>query len=345
VLVGLAASALFGACSGEPEDAKPRIWIDAFERLIPQDARILVAASDLAVDGRGRVHVLDAGAAAVLRFDSIGALPVRLGLPSPEPLDSAATLALWGDTLCVFDPASGVLTRMDERGQLIDTTHFTGARPGQRWKPLNRTSALVATPEGDSALAIVTGTLGETLAALGPRSGSSRSAQPESAAELRAKIAAGEVPVGLKNRVLAAVGPDALWLAQQTEARVRRYSAGGELQMDAPVSTWDLNTVRGRFFWENTRTDREDVFPLSYFHDIEVVNGALWLMLAVPDEFAGILVVLDSEGATQATFKLTFVEGFRHFAVDAERDLVYLLDPDRGWLRAVAIPSELSASE
>jgi hypothetical protein len=69
------------------------------------------AVTDIAVDARGRLLVLDRGQSGVLVFDSLGRYERTIGRRGrgPGELLGAVRLTVWGDTICVSDPAQARL--------------------------------------------------------------------------------------------------------------------------------------------------------------------------------------------------------------------------------------------
>ena len=82
------------------------------------------------------------------------------------------------------------------------------------------------------------------------------------------------------------------------------------------------------FFRRNQEpTEIPSIFALRYISDVRTVGPDLWVLLNTGDENPGVMVILSSGGAKRRRVELPTVQGAGAFAVDSDRERLYLTVP------------------
>lgn len=296
--------------------------------------------SDLAVDGAGQVHLLDAGNAQLLVWSVTGEPLEPVALPTVPPMDTASSLAVVGDTLLVLDPAAGRMYGV-VHGTAQVRTEGLPTEQGTRVSLLDgATGASVARAlQGDALARMVSLDSGDSIP-LGPLV-VPRAPVPENEAARRL-LADGQIPDAYRNAVQLGADADGVSVALQTELRLRRYARDGTLEYELPVLSWDLNRFRADYMMGIDSATTGPVQPPRAFYDVARAGDVDWLLLG-PDELAALLMPVSYPAGALASIVLGPVEFVRHFAVDPERGRAYLFSPRLGRLLAVAFPQPLLA--
>ncbi len=310
------------------------------EVLVPDTSEQLSVPVDLALDGAGRLYVLDQGYSRILRVatDGVRKLIGQAG-KGPGEFTAPAALDVRFDTIRVDDRGNGRVVVLDSAGKSVRTYPIPPRLPGQMAFGANGEAAVATlgfTPAGLVQRLDSHGTPVQTYGAL--------VATPRrfwDFSEMKAEVRRGRVPSALRNQAIPVVARgEGTWLVLVAEGEVRRFDATGGQRWARRVLSPELDRIRERFFTTNRAEKSPSAFhPLQYFADAVGVGDELWLLIAMPESEPATIVVLDSSGVTARHYRVPALPGARALAVDEARRAIYLTSP----ASAVIVRAELPA--
>ncbi len=317
------------AC-GDTTQGPVRVTVAGAQTLLSTESELLGHPTDLAVDDRGRLYVLDGRMSQVVVLDSTGGVIRQFGRPGAGPgeLNRPGAMAVRRDTVVVLDSGNGRIQRWHTSGQHI------GVQPLEDFAVNGPTAVR---PSGQ--LAAARQGWGDVLVAILGPDGTPQGGvgtpvvEPPAfvdAREMRRQILDGQVPDFLRNMVMPVWHSESeLWLLLQAEGLVERHNLAGALLARTPLELPEADLIRDLFVTRNQEST--GLAPLAYASDAEVVRGTLWILLNLPDDHPAVIVQVDDAGAVVGILEFSDVHGARTLAVDAGGRRVYF-----------GIPSEAS---
>ena len=312
------------ACGDTGADGPVRSVVVGVQTVISTESELLAHPTDLTVDSRGRLYVLDGQNSQVVVLDSAGSMERQFGRPGAGPgeLNRPAAIAVQGDTVVVLDSGNGRIQRWRTSGEFVGVQQlegFTGSGPAA----LHPSGWLAASTLG------VGNVLVTILDAFGkPHGGLRAPVVPPLAmidiAEMKRQITNGEVPAFFRNMVTPVWHNESeIWVLLQTEGLVERYSIGGDLETTTQLQLPEAELIRADFFTRNQQAAGFGLVPLAYAADAEVVMETLWILLNLPEDHPAVIVLIDDAGAVTRIMEFSDVNGARSFAVGPGGRRVY----------------------
>ncbi|HEX8691392.1 MAG TPA: hypothetical protein VF746_03030 [Longimicrobium sp.] len=331
------AAALAAACRGEPA-AAPAVLAEA-DTVVAPESELLGVPVDLAVDGSGRVYVLDNALGRIVRLED-GARPTVLGRRGGGPGEMEGPLALRvdGDSIRVDDRGNGRALVLAADGAPVRSFPLPPRSPGALAFGARGEAAVATSGLSAAGLAVRLDAAGEPRGTLG-----ALLAPPVrilNFTAMKADVRRGRIPAVLRNAAIPVFGEGGgAWLVLAAEGAVRRYDAGGREVWSRPVRTPEVRAIRERFFSLN-RAEKSpySFYPLAYFADAAAVGEELWLLVNTPEEEPSVVLVLEGGGKLARRYILPGVFGARDLAVDEARGRLYLSVPSSAALLSVRLP-------
>lgn len=329
------------ACEAAKPRSEPAEFVIAdLDTLVRAEDEVLARPTELTLDERGLVYVLDAGDATIRVLDASGATVRTMGREGSGPgeLRSPRSLRVAGDTIRVLDGGNGRVQLFGRDGAFLGTRPMPGPATSGAVAFSPDGSALVALNGADSCLAQRFSPSGDP----GPRLG--EPVAPPSAVwdfvAIKEEIRQGAVPAILRNIVHPVLTHGgAAWLLLQAEGRIQHYTAADSLSWDIVVDAPEFASIRQDFFERNRADDAPFRFtPLSYFVQGTVVAGELWVLLRTPETEPSLILVLGADGVLRKRIRFANAQGIRGFALDETRRFVYLLAYQEASLLRARVP-------
>ncbi|MBW3654485.1 MAG: hypothetical protein KY444_00135 [Gemmatimonadetes bacterium] len=242
-------------CSGDRPPRVRDVTLNGARPLVTSESELLGRPSDVAVDERSRVYVLDYQMDRIVVLD--GANPPRVVGRSgsgPGEIKGATSLAVSHDTLRIVDRGNGRIQMLTADGRYARSYGLAKQTMGSE-ASISRTGATAFATYGiqSQALARVFDGAGRMRSELGRVVAPSDGVWDLTA--LKQEIANGRVPRSLLNRARPVLGREGAWLVHLAEPTVARYDAQGALLWSRTLDSPDLNRVRENFFAKNRAGD------------------------------------------------------------------------------------------
>ncbi len=322
LLAQMAALSALLACGDSGSLGPIRLTVAGARTVISTESELLAHPTDLVVDKRGRLYVLDARNSQVVVIDSAGSLDRQFGRPGAGPgeLNRPGAIAVQQDTVVVLDTGNARIQRWRTSGEFVGVQQlegFTGSGP------------VALHPSG--WLAVSTLGVGNVLVTIldpygKPQGGLRTPVVPPLAmvdfAEMKRQITNGEVPGFFRNVVLPVWHNESeIWVLLQAEGLVERYSIGGDLETRTQLQLPEADLIRADFFTRNRESPGRAT--LAYAADGEVVKGTLWILLNLPEDHPAVIVRIDDAGVVIGIMEFSDVHSAGTFAVDAAGERIY----------------------
>lgn len=296
--------------------------LSAPETLISTESGLLGSITDVAVAPDGTVYLVDMQANTIHVVDSTGTRSIGREGAGPGEFMRPASLAIWHDTLGVVDFENGRLQFLTLDGAPLGSVPLApGPAPGRvgpGWMLLNPTLGM------DSALVIVRGVDLRERARIGPREGPRMTMVRM--AEAKRMIREGELPPIFQYNAQALAGADgSSWFLLPAKARVARYDSAGALAWSTELQDSAFAEVRRDFVARNESAAANQLFPLRFILDAEVVGEELWLLLGQSALGPASILVLGPDGSEVRRISVPTVEGADRLGVDVERRRLYFV--------------------
>jgi hypothetical protein len=336
VLAGLLGHGCSGATTPQSD-----YTLTAVDTLVPATSDLLGRPTELAVDERGLLYVLDAAAPAVVVLDSAGAQVRRIGSAGggPGEFGFPRSLAVASDTVRLVDGANGRIVVFTTAGRFVRTTPappraLSGAVSFDRVG-----ASLIASNGRDGVLASRFDPAGRQTGQLG------RPVVPVPEvwdfAAIKRQIYAGEVPAEIRSLTLPVLGDDgAAWLILHAEALIEHYGPDNLLRWATSLAEPELAAIRDEFFATNRSDSAGNRFTvLSYVSAAQPAREGLWVLVRQPPLSPTLLVLLGPDGSVLRRVRIPQASGVRGFAMVPEQRLLYLLAFDDAAVLRARLPS------
>ncbi len=321
LIAQMAALSALLACRDSGSIGPIRLTVAGVRTVISTESELLAHPTDLLVDKRGRLYVLDARNSQVVVIDSAGSVYRQFGQPGAGPgeLNRPRAIAVQQDTVVVLDIGNGRIQRWRTSGEFVGVQQLEVFAGG-----------LVALhPSG--WLATSTLGVGNVLVTIRdpygkPQGGLRTPVVPPLAMvdfpEMKRQINKGEVPAFFRNLVLPVWHNESeIWVLLQAEGLVERYSIAGVLLTTTQLQLPEADLIRADFFTQNQAS--RGVVPLAYAADAEVVKETLWILLNLPEDHPAVIVQIDDAGVVIGIMEFSDVHSAGTFAVDPAGERIY----------------------
>lgn len=340
LVVGFVAGLMGCAEAGSPA-TDGSIVLEPLDTLVTTASGALAYVVDLDVAQSGLLYAADMQASQVFVVNPTTGDTTRLGRPGAGPgeLDGPWAIRTLEDGVLVVDRGNGRIQRLSSSGDALGTTAVTSMV--MRAQPfLGRDGGLVVGSGGaDSCLAVVFDSTSRELLRVG-----TPVVTPPRIADfgaIKEEIRQGEVPAFFRNAsIVAEDGDGGIWLALAAEGEVRRYDGRGRLAWSKKIEEPEMATARAEFFRMNAEDENPArLFSLTYFQDLAVVDGSLWLLLQTATGTAAVIVVVAEDGMSTRRIEIPGAAGASSFAVDTSRGMLFLSTPADAQILAAAVPA------
>ncbi len=327
------------ACEGAVDRAALDLVVAEVDTVVSLESELLAAPTDVAVDGAGRVYVLDYQFAGVLVLTGPDVSPVLYGSEGEGPgeLKGPVALSVSDDTIRIVELGNGRVQVLGADGTYARSYPLPAAFPGNI--SLSPVGLMAVPTQGfreDSLILIFDADGAPTRRAGEPV------VPPHDMWDMTAissAIERGHVPSSLRNMSLPVIEDDgSLWLILNAEGVVRRYDNEGNVLWSLTLESPELSAIRESFFIRNREMGGIGFSPLSYVSDAVVVDGELWLLLNTPEESPVVILAVTGDGSLSRRIRLPHVYDAGDLAVDLSRNRLYLTVPSNASLIAASLP-------
>ena len=289
----------------------------------------------------GDLHVADSRFKHVLVVAPDGAVRRTIGKAGEGPGEFVMPTVVQAesDSVRVFDSRTSLVQVFDRDGRFRRGVRIEipglGSRPDFR----EDGSVAASTSGGDGSMIVTADAAGNRTGIFGDPIVPPTSFFDFTA--IKAEIRDGRVPNAFRNSAQVVAAADgSLYLVFQSEPQVRRYDDEGTLLWTMTLHEPALTSARERFFQKNREEQNPSaIHSLQYVTDAEVVNGDLWLLLNTQDQTDGLLLVLNAaDGTVRRRITFAGLPNTGPFAVDAERQRMYMAPRDDASIVVYALP-------
>lgn len=341
VSASIALALLSAACTGPREDPVGEIVVSDVDTLVSLDSELLASPIDVALDAAGRIYVLDYQLASVVVIADATDPPATLGGEGsgPAEFNGPTALAVSADSIRVVDSGNGRVQVLTPDGAYV------------RSYPIPAEYIGGITLSGNGRMAVSTQGFRQEILALsfdpdGQAAGQFGTAvvPPHELWDMTAihnAILDGEVPAQLRNWTLPAIDDDgSVWLILNAEGIVQRFDEAGTLLWSLQLEAPELEPIKQRFFQRNREIEGRGFVVLTYVADAARVDDEIWLLLNVPDEDPGVVLVVGDDGRLRRRITFPNVYDADEIAVDPGKGRIYLAVPSEASLLAARLPGE-----